>query len=101
MLIPKPYGNRKSQRQIIFLVTLPREGEVTPAANPNGSVDNIAGVCNEKVKMSWKDALSEIKASEALLGSADGKLIFTSTLEILGGMPIMKEQDWRRGSGFN
>ncbi|NLW55292.1 MAG: phosphoribosylformylglycinamidine synthase subunit PurQ [Firmicutes bacterium] len=76
---PETLRQLKANGQIIFRYAT-AEGEVTPAANPNGSVDNIAGVCNESKNVLGMMPLPE-RASEALLGSADGKLIFTSILK--------------------
>ena len=36
----------KRQDRVVFRYATP-EGEITAAANPNGSLDNIAGICNE------------------------------------------------------
>jgi len=52
-------------------------GESTDEANPNGSVDHIAGVCNEARNVAGLMPHPE-RASEALLGSDDGLLIFQS-----------------------
>lgn len=46
-------------------------GEVTAAANPNGSVDNVAGVCNEAGNVFALMPHPE-RCAEATLGSADG-----------------------------
>ena len=50
-------------------------GAVTAEANPNGSLENIAGVLNE-----GRNVLGMMphpdRSSEALLGSADGLLLF-------------------------
>jgi phosphoribosylformylglycinamidine synthase len=63
-------------RRIVFRYATP-QGEVTPAANPNGSLANIAGVINE-----GRNVLGMMphpdRSSEALLGSADGLAIFES-----------------------
>jgi phosphoribosylformylglycinamidine synthase len=52
-------------------------GEVNAAANPNGSLENIAGVLSE-----GRNVLGMMphpdRSSEALLGSADGLLLFQS-----------------------
>jgi phosphoribosylformylglycinamidine synthase subunit PurQ / glutaminase len=52
-------------------------GEATAEANPNGSLDNIAGVLSE-----GRNVLGMMphpdRSSEALLGSADGLLLFQS-----------------------
>jgi len=47
--------------------------------NPNGSVDNIAGICNEGRNVFGLMPHPE-RASEAVLGSEDGRLIFESIL---------------------
>jgi phosphoribosylformylglycinamidine synthase subunit PurQ / glutaminase len=57
-------------------------GEVTDAANPNGSVENIAGVCNAFRNVAGLMPHPE-RASEGLLGSADGRLIFESLIHAL------------------
>ncbi|MFO7844705.1 MAG: phosphoribosylformylglycinamidine synthase subunit PurQ [Bacteroidales bacterium] len=57
-------------------------GEVTSAANPNGSVENIAGVCNEKKNVIGMMPHPE-RASDDELGNTDGKLIFESMIKSL------------------
>ncbi|MDZ4340274.1 MAG: phosphoribosylformylglycinamidine synthase subunit PurQ [candidate division NC10 bacterium] len=54
-------------------------GEPTEAANPNGSLQNIAGICNEGRNVLGLMPHPE-RAAEALLGSADGRLLFASVL---------------------
>ena len=54
-------------------------GEATEGANPNGSLDNIAGICNEARNVAGLMPHPE-RASETLLGSADGRLIFESMI---------------------
>lgn len=53
------------------------KGELTEASNPNGSLQNIAGICNEAGNVAGLMPHPE-RASEAVLGSADGRLIFDS-----------------------
>ena len=55
------------------------KGEPTEAANPNGSLLNIAGVCNARKNVAGLMPHPE-RASENLLGSADGLLIFESLI---------------------
>ena len=57
-------------------------GEVNDAANPNGSLQNIAGICNERRNVAGLMPHPE-RASEALLGSADGRLVFESIIAAL------------------
>jgi phosphoribosylformylglycinamidine synthase subunit PurQ / glutaminase len=54
-------------------------GEVTDVANPNGSVRNIAGICNERRNVAGLMPHPE-RACEPILGSADGRLIFESLI---------------------
>jgi phosphoribosylformylglycinamidine synthase len=68
----------KRDDRIAFLYATP-SGEVTPDANPNGSLENIAGVLNE-----GRNVLGMMphpdRSSELLLGSADGFPIFQSMI---------------------
>jgi phosphoribosylformylglycinamidine synthase len=57
-------------------------GEVTPQANPNGSLANIAGVLNENRNVLGMMPHPD-RSSEKLLGSADGWNIFASMVEAL------------------
>ena len=57
-----------------------KDGAITDAANPNGSLDNIAGICNERRNVFGLMPHPE-RACELLLGSEDGKLIFNSILQ--------------------
>jgi len=57
-------------------------GEVTPEANPNGSIYNIAGILNEKRNVLGMMPHPE-RASEEILGSSDGWKVFTSMLDVL------------------
>jgi phosphoribosylformylglycinamidine synthase len=68
----------KRDDRIAFRYATP-SGEITPAANPNGSLENIAGVLNE-----GRNVLGMMphpdRSSELLLGSADGFPIFQSMI---------------------
>jgi len=55
------------------------QGEPTQTANPNGSLENIAGICNETRNVAGLMPHPE-RASELILGSADGRLIFESLI---------------------
>lgn len=50
-------------------------GHATEGSNPNGSLMNIAGVCNESRNVAGMMPHPE-RASESLLGSEDGRLVF-------------------------
>jgi phosphoribosylformylglycinamidine synthase len=55
------------------------EGEVTTAANPNGSLNNIAGILNTAGNVLGLMPHPE-RACDQRLGSTDGRLVFTSLL---------------------
>lgn len=69
----------EAEERIAFRYATP-EGDVTPEANPNGSLANIAGVLNEGRNVLGMMPHPE-RASEAILGSADGWKLFLSLLE--------------------
>jgi phosphoribosylformylglycinamidine synthase subunit PurQ / glutaminase len=75
----------QKQDRVAFRYCTP-EGEITAQANPNGSLDNIAGILNE-----GRNVLGMMphpdRSSEALLGSADGIKIFESLVEALAHKP--------------
>ena len=71
----------KAKNQILWHY-VSAEGEATEAANPNGSLDNIAGICNEKRNVAGLMPHPE-RASETILGCADGRLVFESMIQAL------------------
>lgn len=64
--------------RVVFRYCSP-EGEVTPQSNPNGSLHNIAGVCNREGNVLGMMPHPE-RACEAILGGEDGLFIFRSLL---------------------
>jgi phosphoribosylformylglycinamidine synthase subunit PurQ / glutaminase len=71
----------KARNQVVFRYAT-AEGQVTKAANPNGSVDNIAGVVNEQGTVLGLMPHPE-RAAETAMGGTDGLLIFQSLLGAL------------------
>jgi phosphoribosylformylglycinamidine synthase len=59
-------------------------GGETEAANPNGSMGNVAGICNAEGNVVGLMPHPE-RASEPVLGSADGRLLFESLRLALSG----------------
>ena len=55
------------------------DGNVTEAANPNGSLLNIAGICNEKRNVIGMMPHPE-RCAEEILGNTDGKRFFESLI---------------------
>ena len=68
----------KANQQILWQYC-DAQGQLTDAANPNGSLENIAGVCNEGRNVAGLMPHPE-RASESILDSADGRLIFESLI---------------------
>ncbi|HHY84161.1 MAG TPA: phosphoribosylformylglycinamidine synthase subunit PurQ [Verrucomicrobia bacterium] len=64
-------------------------GNVTDAANPNGSLLNIAGICNETRNVAGLMPHPE-RACEAALGSSDGNFIFESMIEALQNKAVAR-----------
>jgi phosphoribosylformylglycinamidine synthase len=58
-------------------------GTTSEAGNPNGSVQNIAGICNRARNVFGLMPHPE-RACDPRLGSIDGRVIFRSVLETLG-----------------
>jgi phosphoribosylformylglycinamidine synthase len=72
----------RANDQILWQYT-DAQGQLTEAANPNGALLNIAGICNERRNVAGLMPHPE-RACEPLLGSTDGRLIFESVLAELG-----------------
>jgi len=71
----------KRNRQIVFRYVT-AEGREETVANPNGSLANIAGICNRDRNVVGLMPHPE-RAVEAALGSTDGLVIFRSLIESL------------------
>jgi phosphoribosylformylglycinamidine synthase len=59
------------------------QGHVVPEANPNGSILNIAGICNHERNVFGLMPHPD-RASAPQLGSADGAKIFRSMMKTIG-----------------
>lgn len=59
-------------------------GEATPESNPNGSLDNIAGICNRAGNVLGMMPHPE-RAAEGILGGAEGRLLFDSAAQWVQG----------------
>lgn len=57
-------------------------GNITPESNPNGALDNIAGVCNAGKNVFGMMPHPE-RAADDLLGNTDGRAIFESILQLV------------------
>ncbi len=69
------------RHQIILRYATP-DGRIDASANPNGSVENIAGICNREGNVFGLMPHPD-RACEARLGSADGRKIFESMIQTI------------------
>ncbi len=79
------YADKKLLRELeendqIFARYVNKKGEITEKANPNGSIENIAGITNLDGNIVGLMPHPE-RVSEKILGSDEGKLIFKSMIE--------------------
>lgn len=74
----KTLDKLKENNQILWQY-VSSKGEATADANPNGSVENIAGICNEDRNVAGLMPHPE-RACEAILDGSDGRSIFSSIL---------------------
>ena len=73
----------EKNRQVVFRYTT-SDGSDDAAGNPNGSMNNIAGICNRERNVAGLMPHPE-RAVESALGSDDGLVIFKSMVEALVG----------------
>ncbi len=66
------------ERQVVFRY-VDDAGAASEAGNPNGSLHNIAGICNDRRNVVGLMPHPE-RACEASLGSADGRLVLESAV---------------------
>ena len=95
---PVTLAAMQANAQIVLRYCTP-EGKATPEANPNGSLDNIAGIINAEGNVLGMMPHPE-RCAEAVLGNDDGKQIFLSMLESLkGNKKQLKMVEARGGHG--
>ncbi len=71
----------KANGQILFRYC-DENGNITPESNPNGAIENIAGVCNAGKNIFGMMPHPE-RATDSILSNTDGKLIFESILSLV------------------
>ncbi len=81
------YADEKTMKQLkdndqILFRYCDEQGNVTSEANPNGSLENIAGVCNAGKNVFGMMPHPE-RAADELLNNTDCKLLFESILNIV------------------
>ena len=74
----------KRDQRIVFRYSTP-EGEITAEANPNGSLENIAGICSPGRNVLGMMPHPE-RSAEPELGGTDGIKIFESLVEAEVGL---------------
>ncbi len=78
---PATLAKLEKNDRVAFRYCTP-EGQVTAAANPNGSVSGIAGIYNEEHNVLGMMPHPD-RSSESLLGSSDGLLLFSSLVSAM------------------
>lgn len=81
------YADKKTIKQLfeneqILFKYCDADGNITAGANPNGTIDNIAGICNRTRNVFGMMPHPE-RACDIELGNIDGRLIFDSILKQL------------------
>jgi phosphoribosylformylglycinamidine synthase len=85
---PEVIRELEASARVVFRYCDPA-GDVTAAANPNGALNNIAGICNEGRNVVGLMPHPE-RACETVLGSADGLVLFESVVESLAGQSVLR-----------
>jgi len=80
---PDTLEELRRDNRIVFRYATPT-GEITPAANPNGSLDNIAGICSAGGNVVGMMPHPE-RSAEPELGCTDGIKVFQS---MVGAMAV-------------
>ena len=91
---PATIAELNQNRQVILRYA-DKQGRVTAEANPNGSLENIAGICNREGNVFGLMPHPD-RASDVRLGSDDGAKIFRSMMQTINAAgkfsPALAEQ---------
>ena len=71
-----------NENQRVIMRYADNRGRVVPEANPNGSIENIAGICNRDGNVFGLMPHPD-RASDERIGSADGVKIFQSMMQTI------------------
>jgi phosphoribosylformylglycinamidine synthase len=82
---PATLDQLRRENRVVFRYST-EGGEISASANPNGSLDNIAGICNAGGNVVGMMPHPE-RASEPALGGVDGMKIFHSMTQSLVPSP--------------
>jgi phosphoribosylformylglycinamidine synthase len=86
----KTLRDLNDNRQVILRYADSR-GRIVPESNPNGSIENIAGICNRERNVFGLMPHPD-RASDARLGSADGAKIFRSMMQTISANSAISER---------
>jgi phosphoribosylformylglycinamidine synthase I len=78
---PETIAELETQGRVVFRYCAP-DGDVSEAANPNGSLNSIAGICSERRNVVGLMPHPE-RACEMAVGSRDGLVLFESVVNAL------------------
>lgn len=78
---PETVAELEAQGRVVFRYST-ESGELTDAANPNGSLNSIAGICSEQRNVVGLMPHPE-RACEEAVGSSDGLVLFESVVHAL------------------
>ena len=84
---PATFEKMKANDQIVVRY-VNAAGERVEGANPNGSLDDIAGVCNEARNVFGMMPHPENSVEAELAGGADGRRFFGSKIDALRGAEV-------------
>jgi phosphoribosylformylglycinamidine synthase subunit PurQ / glutaminase len=76
---PITLAGLQANAQVVFRYC-DQDGNVTPEVNPNGSLDNIAGIRNDRGNVLGMMPHPE-RCAESILGNEDGRLVLASMVE--------------------
>jgi phosphoribosylformylglycinamidine synthase subunit PurQ / glutaminase len=76
----------KDNKQVVFHYC-DENSNITSASNPNGAIENIAGICNAGKNVFGMMPHPE-RAADEVLGNTDGKMIFESILARMGVLSV-------------
>jgi phosphoribosylformylglycinamidine synthase subunit PurQ / glutaminase len=85
---PSALAELETNRQVIFRYTN-AAGDMTDDSNPNGSLNNIAGICNRQRNVVGLMPHPE-RASEIALGSADGRVVLASAVKTISSAAMTR-----------
>jgi len=85
---PVTLAELKANDQIVFRYCEP-DGRVTDESNPNGSIENIAAICNRARNVLGMMPHPE-RCAEEVLGGVDGRVIFESMAAHRSLRPVVR-----------